>query len=239
MCRENAYDSTLFENCITDKYCHICDQNCEISCVYLENNMEKLWICHTCHRKLLKGKMPAECFSNNLQLEVVPPELECLNTLEQHLISLNIPFMKVLCLPKGGQKGVHGPVVCVPSNVQKVTSTLPRSNDESLLLKVKLKRKLTYKGYEEYQFVNRKHLDEALLFLKENNIWYSDITLEENWQNPIPQENLSDYDSDNSKFENFELIENSNEEEQSYLNEKLQGIELDTCLQPADIGQEV
>lgn len=24
--------------------------------------------------------------------------------------------MKILGLPKGGQKGVHGPVVCVPSN---------------------------------------------------------------------------------------------------------------------------
>lgn len=56
--------------------------------------------------------------------------------------------MKVMNLPHGGQKNIHGPVVCVPSNLKKVTS-LPLNNDEDLLLRVKLKRKLNYKGYFE------------------------------------------------------------------------------------------
>lgn len=242
VCNRNAYENSLFETCITDKYSHKCYKQCRLkNCIDTESSRKNLWICYTCHRKLLKGKMPAECFSNGLQLDDVPPVLDCLNALEQHLVSLNIPFMKILGLPKGGQKGVHGPVVCVPSNIQKVTSTLPRTDDESLLLRVKLKRKLSYKGYEEYQFVNRKHLDEALLFLKKNNVWYSDITLTENWQNPIPQEDepCDDILVDKDKSENFEFNENSDQEQQSYLDEKLQGIQLDNCLQPSDIGQEV
>lgn len=54
--------------------------------------------------------------------------------------------MKVMALPRGGQRNIHGPVVCVPSNFKKVTS-LPLDNDENLFLHAKLKRKLAYKGY--------------------------------------------------------------------------------------------
>lgn len=63
--------------------------------------------------------MPPEAAANKMHLDPVPEELSCLNSLEQHLISLHIPFMKVMALPKGGQKNIHGPVVCVPSDVKK------------------------------------------------------------------------------------------------------------------------
>ena len=49
------------------------------------------------------------------QLLDIPDELKHLNNLEQHLIAMNIPFMKFMNLPKGGQHGIHGPL-CVPSN---------------------------------------------------------------------------------------------------------------------------
>lgn len=60
---------------------------------------------------------------------------------------------------------MHDPVVCVPSDLKNVTATLPRPEDESILMKVKSKRKLIYNGYEEYQFVNSKYLEEVLSFL--------------------------------------------------------------------------
>ncbi|XP_061175632.1 uncharacterized protein LOC133184560 [Saccostrea echinata] len=240
-CIKEKYDKLLFDVCISEKYLHKCEENCSVECIYQGNSRKDLWICHTCHRKLLKGDVPGDSFSNNLELEEVPKELGCLNTLEQQLIALNIPFMKILGLPKGGQKGVHGPVVCVPSDLRKVTSTLPRSEDENFLLKVKLKRKLNYKGYEEYQFVNTKHLEEALQFLKGNNTWYSNISINGNWLNPIPEENESTEDSNKDALEKnadneMECMET---EFDSFLDEKLQGVQLDTCLQPADIGQEV
>ncbi len=83
--------------------------------------------CYTCDRKICEGKIPAESVANNLALDPIPNELNSLNSLEQHLIAKNIPFMKMLALPRGGQNGVSWPVTCVPSNVTEVVNVLPRS----------------------------------------------------------------------------------------------------------------
>ena len=130
--------------------------------------------------------MPAEAASNNLHLELIPRELKILNSLEQHLIALNIPFAKVTGLPKGGQFGVHGPVVCVPSNVEKVASVLPRCESDDQLIRVKLKRKISYKGHYQYQFVKESNIENALDYLVKNNKWYTNITLNKKWVNPVP-----------------------------------------------------
>lgn len=57
--------------------------------------------------------VPDDSFSNILELEDVPKELGFLYSLEQHL-TLNIPFIKILGLPKGGLNGMHDPFVCHP-----------------------------------------------------------------------------------------------------------------------------
>lgn len=49
---------------------------------------------------------------------------------------------------------MHGLVTCVPANIVEKSDLLPSSNMEGSLLRVKLKRKLTYKGHYEYQFVH-------------------------------------------------------------------------------------
>lgn len=154
-CERNTYTKNEKANavanlCIQDKHCHKCDQSCPQNCI-----KSKLWICFTCHRKILSGNIPAEAAANKMALEDIPNEMKELNSLEKHLIAIHIPFMKVIALPHGGRQNIHGPVVCVPSDLKRVTK-LPSKPGEDLLLKVKLKRKLNYKGYAEYQFVNPK-----------------------------------------------------------------------------------
>lgn len=127
--------------------------------------------------------------------------------------------MKVMALPHGGQKNIHGQVVCVPSNLKKVTA-LPSKENEDLLLRVKLKRKLNYKGYYEYQFVNPNHILTALDFLKKNNQWYEHVTINTDWSE------ISDH--------NEELLQ-----ENDVTVEEPQENAIDTCLQPVDIAQEV
>lgn len=51
-----------------------------------------------------------------------------------------------------------------------------------MVLRVKLKRKLSYKGYQEYQFVNPHHVVTALNFLIKNNAWYKDVQIDINWE---------------------------------------------------------
>ncbi|XP_062588390.1 uncharacterized protein LOC134250047 [Saccostrea cucullata] len=214
MYEKNESARTISDICLVHKYLHECSESCPEACT-----KSSLWICYTCHRKIMSGKAPAEASVNGLILEDIPPELTRLNSLEQHLIAIHIPFMKVMALPHGGQKNVHGPVVCVPSDMKK-TISLPRKEDENLLLRVKLKRKLNYKGYFEYQFVNTNHVMSALSYLKENNQWYKDLKITSSLTESLEtHEEMSDVDTTGE------------------INEEM--VAFDTCLQPVDVAQEV
>ncbi|KAF0046105.1 hypothetical protein F2P81_002634 [Scophthalmus maximus] len=187
-CKRDHYNkrndvALIADKCITEDYLHKCNADCVMPCQWLVTARGQLWVCYTCHYKIKKGEMPAESVKNNLGVDVIPEELACLNSLEQHLIALHIPFMKMLALPRGRQNGVHGPVTCVPANIVQTNNVLPRSNMEGSLLPVKLKRKLTYKGDYEYQYVDSMHVRQALQFLKETNVHYGDIECNEAWLN--------------------------------------------------------
>ncbi|KAJ8366679.1 hypothetical protein AAFF_G00345430 [Aldrovandia affinis] len=94
------------------------------------------WICHTCDSHLIKGGMPSIAAANSLELAPIPPELEELNVLERQLIVKILPFAKIVALPKGRQRAVHGAVVCVPSEVETTVNSLPRPSAEAQLLQV-------------------------------------------------------------------------------------------------------
>ena len=70
--------------------------------------------------------MPLQAKANGLQLCNIPPELSDLNALELRLISLRVPFMKMVALPSGKQRSIHGPAVNVPSRVDTICDVLPR-----------------------------------------------------------------------------------------------------------------
>uniref|UniRef100_UPI00358EA4AB uncharacterized protein n=1 Tax=Myxine glutinosa TaxID=7769 RepID=UPI00358EA4AB len=221
----------LAEKCILENYVHKCSEDCVCPCVMAECSASKLWICWTCHQSIMHGKMPGEAVVNNLQLEAIPEALKCLNSLEQHLIALHIPFAKMTALPKGGQHGVHGPVICVPSNVQKAITVLPRCGSDDQMIRVQLKRKLSYKGYYLYQFVNKAHIQNALNFLVQNNKWYADVAFNKDWINPLPTA-LEDHEeiSDDDAIEAHHTQTDNNVDHEMYM---------DSCLQPVDIGQEI
>ena len=80
----------------------------------------KQWICKTCDSSLSRNVLPLQAKANGMGLDVVPPELACLNSLELRLISLRIPFMKMVALPSGKQRSIKGPAVNVPSKIDRV-----------------------------------------------------------------------------------------------------------------------
>ncbi|XP_026187397.1 uncharacterized protein LOC113145179 [Mastacembelus armatus] len=232
--KSNSRIASIAQKCISDKYLHKCSPDCTRPCILLDTPRGQLWICYTCHFKISKGQMPPECIVNNLELDPIPPVLSCLNSLEQHLVAPSIPFMKMLALPKGGQNGVHGPVTCVPANVVETTKLLPRTDMEGSLLPVKLKRKLTYKGHYEYQFVDSMHVRQALSYLKQTNKHYKDIDFNEQWVNVFCPE------QDQGPAEEVDVNSEAGEDvEDELLHDRQQHCMFqDTCLMPVDIGQE-
>ena len=93
------------------------------------------WVCKTCDRTLKRGVMPLQAKANGLQLSEIPPELSDLNALELRLICLRLPFMKMVALPSGKQRSIHGPAVNVPSKVDTICNMLPRLPSQSELVR--------------------------------------------------------------------------------------------------------
>ena len=139
------------------------------------------WICCTCNAALTRGNMPAQAIVNGLRLSNVPPELSCLNALEIRLISLRVPFMKMVALPSGKQRCVHGPAVNLPSKLDSVCTVLPRLPSQSELIPLKLKRKLAYKGHYMYDYVTPEKILNALRWLKLHNPLYANVKINEEW----------------------------------------------------------
>ena len=97
-----------------------------------------------------------------------------LNLLELRLISLRVPFMKMVALPSGKQRCIHGPAVNVPSKVDTYAQCFPVSE----LIPLKLERKLAFRGHYMYDYISP---EKALRWLKENNPLYADIDINDEW----------------------------------------------------------
>ena len=105
----------------------------------------KQWVCKTCDGALIRANIPLQAKANGLQLPSIPNELSTLNTLELRLISIRVPFMKMVPLPSGKQCCIHLPAVNVPSKVDTVCTLLPHLPSETELIALKLKRNYVIK----------------------------------------------------------------------------------------------
>ena len=81
---------------------------------------DKHWICKTCDGALSRVRMPVQAKATGLRLSTVPSELSCLKHLEMRLIPLRVPFMKMVALPSGKQRCIHGPAVNVSSKLDSI-----------------------------------------------------------------------------------------------------------------------
>ena len=151
------------------------------ACLRYVNDTGNEWVCKTCDRALKLGVMPLQAKANGLQLSLIPPELSDLNALELKLICLHVPFMKMVALPSGKQRSIHGPAVNVPSKVDTICNMLPRLPSQSELVPLKLKRKLAYRGHYMYDYITPQKLLDGLTFLKANNPLYANIDVNEEW----------------------------------------------------------
>ena len=60
--------------------------------------------------------------------------------------------MKMVALPCGKQRAIHGPAVNVSTDLTPVCTLLPRLPYQMQMVPMKLKRKLCYKGHYNIMF---------------------------------------------------------------------------------------
>ncbi|XP_071177666.1 uncharacterized protein [Mytilus edulis] len=96
--------------------------------------------------------------------------------------------MKLVQLPKGNQRGIIGQCVSIPTDVQKTVQIYPRSDDETQLVRCKLKRKQSYIGYCQYEFVSTNKICKGIKCIKERNPLYKDIAFNDKWHDNLPQD---------------------------------------------------
>ena len=89
--------------------------------------------------------------------------------------------MKMVALPSGKQRSIHGPAVNVPSKVDAICDVLPRLPSQSELVPLKLKREVAYRGHYLYDYIRPQKLLDSLRFLKASNPLYADIDVNEQW----------------------------------------------------------
>ncbi|RXN32331.1 replicase helicase endonuclease [Labeo rohita] len=238
MCNRARYVKNVHitASCLTGKYVHACDSACTVSCAVPEERRQE-WICHTCDSHLKRGSMPSIAVANKLDLPPIPAELLQLNVLERQLIARIVPFAKIVALPKGQQRAVHGAVVCVPSEVEQTVNCLPRPSSESQLLQVKLKRHIKFRGYQHFHTVNMHSVLAALAKLKAMHSEYKDILISDAATFEfLPDDDLDDTEEKQEVGVSEQDDQNVSTEEKDELRP---GLTLDTCMQPLDIGQDL
>ena len=138
----------------------------------------QIYICLTCHKKMLKKEIPCQSVSNKLELYSFPTELNDIRKLERILISQRILFSKVIIMHKGEFPKLKGAICNVPIETPNVCNVLPRGSDNNGIINVELKRKLSYKCPIISQQVRREKIQSLLSFLKNHNHLYKDIEIQ-------------------------------------------------------------
>ena len=129
-----------------------------------------------------RGEVPAGLQFNKMKVADTPPELIGLNTLEQCLISKATVFMKMVILPRGGQRAIQGQVINFPSNVDSVISQLPRlpNGEDSDFIQQAVSTKCNSNGNDQetpYHSCRYSKVMQPLQWLKQHNPFYRDVTI--------------------------------------------------------------
>ena len=83
----------------------------------VDDSVGQLWFSNKCKKSLQQKKIPVASEFNSMKVAKVPSALGELNTLEDRLISKATVFMKMVILPRSGQRAVRGQVINFPLDV--------------------------------------------------------------------------------------------------------------------------
>ena len=150
----------------------------------LSGTRPQLYICKYCHGKLSVGTVPGITFWNKMEPDHLPVQFGEVNDLSETLIARQTPFMKIVALPSGGQRGLHGATNCVLNDWSSVERglNLPRSAAETTIVGVGLRRKQEHVRDYLAQYVQPLQLWNLISWLVQHNPRYQDVQLNPLWK---------------------------------------------------------
>lgn len=146
----------------------------------LEMKMASATLCSRCSRD--NSVVPMFSAANNMDPGEVPVQLANLTIIEQQLICRLSPAIQVHMLKHGGI-AANGHCVTFPQNVNEPSQILPKLPSEINLIRVRKQGK--NQSTSDFN-VRRYVVQHALLWLKENNPAYSDISISQSRLEKLP-----------------------------------------------------
>ena len=190
--------------------------------------------------------MPPLCSKNSLDYMETPDCLKLTN-LEKQLIAKSLVFIKVRQLPKTRMDAMNDRVINVAigdDDIVKNVTSLPRTEKNSGMVTVGMKRKLDLKNYHKLGMIRPEKVYKALLYLKETHPDYKDINVAEfdDWLDQYHSEdeieNMSDSGEpmDTSENEDHLSTEDTDQNETKNTNDQSGENVFNsvTCLLPED-----
>ena len=184
----------------------------------------KFYLCHSCIRYLEKLEMPPLCSKNNLDYMKTPECLKLTN-LEKQLIAKSLVFIKVRQLPKTRMDVMNDRVINVAiedDDIIKHVKSLPRTEKNSGMVTVGMKRKMDINNYHKLGMIRPEKIYKALLYLKDNHPDYKDVAVIEmdDWLQQYHSENESEDESEmEDNKETSEIEDQQASEEEAKQNE--------------------
>ena len=182
--------------------CDEASEMLEVVNLSLDDSVGQLWFCNKCKKLLQQKKIPAASQFNDMKVAKVPLALRELNTLEERLISKATVFMKMVILPRGGQRAVRSQVINFPSDVDGIVSQLPRPPSGEDVLYVQRPDSTTDMECQSVEQGGRylryrySRVMGALNWLKTNNPLYKDVII-----NGVTEDMFDDEEDNNGSGE--------------------------------------
>ena len=173
-----------------------------------DTDEQNFYICNYCERKLKQGKIPPVSHKNKLELfDMKQFEFLNLSEAETAIIAKTILFQMFYRLPKSLWTGVKNRLVNVPileTDIEETIKSLPRTPGQAGLVKVKLKRKKSMKNTHLEQYINVEKCKKALnLFVEQGNPLYANISIIEDYEDFVRDNDLEGYLMINPQDENL------------------------------------
>merc|ERR1712020_245307 len=108
------------------------------------------------------------------------PECLQITNIEKQLIAKSLVFIKVRKLPVSRMDSMNDRIINVAiedNDINKEVTSLPRTEKNSGMITVGMKRKLDLKNYHKLGMIRPVKIYEALLYLKKHHSEYMDINV--------------------------------------------------------------